>query len=582
MNGLVARIAPIFLIFALVGCEEEIEEAPTKVVRPAKLIEISETTSVRTLRLPAIVGAASTSDLAFQVSGTLQELQIDEGRLVEKGDVLATLNQRDFINDVASARAQFDNAQIEFERAETLVAANAIARSVLDERRSQRDTTRAALDSALKALEDTTIRAPFDGVVADIFVESFENITAQAPILTLQSQGDAEAIVQVPASVVANIENLAPVDIELELDAAPGRLMPAEFSEAASVSDPNTQTFETRFSFSPPAALTVLPGMTGILTGRFETRTEEGQGEVLITLPIDAIVAEAGQPYVWIVDEQSMTVARRDVEVEPGPGGNVVAKSGLKPGDTIVGAGGKYLYEGAETPVVNDQYGDVYGLYYLITGAGFTLKQLEDYALDLRKDILSVDGVAKVSLSGEQTACNASLSGENSNFISTSMMERPSDKEALQAVWSKLRNRVDDAVADLPPGAETPVVNDQYGDVYGLYYLITGAGFTLKQLEDYALDLRKDILSVDGVAKVSLSGEQTACNASLSGENSNFISTSMMERPSDKEALQAVWSKLRNRVDDAVADLPPGAETPVVNDQYGDVYGLYYLITGAG
>ncbi|MEM9168861.1 MAG: efflux RND transporter permease subunit [Pseudomonadota bacterium] len=83
------------------------------------------------------------------------------------------------------------------------------------------------------------------------------------------------------------------------------------------------------------------------------------------------------------------------------------------------------------------------------------------------------------------------------------------DKQALQAVWSKLRNRVDDAVADLPPGAGQPVVNDEYGDVYGLYYLVTGDGFTLKELEDYTLALRKNILTVDGVAKVELSGDQT-------------------------------------------------------------------------
>ncbi|MEM9168949.1 MAG: efflux RND transporter permease subunit [Pseudomonadota bacterium] len=83
------------------------------------------------------------------------------------------------------------------------------------------------------------------------------------------------------------------------------------------------------------------------------------------------------------------------------------------------------------------------------------------------------------------------------------------DKQALQAVWSKLRNRVDDAVSDLPPGAGQPVVNDEYGDVYGLYYLVTGDGFTLKELENYTLALRKNILTVDGVAKVELSGDQT-------------------------------------------------------------------------
>ncbi len=343
-----ARVALIIAIAGLSACGQTVEEAAPKLVRPAKLIEISETVGVRTLRLPAVVGAASTSDLAFQVSGQLEALEIEEGQLVEKGAVLARLDQRDFVNNVSSARAQFDNAQIEYERARKLVAAEAIAQSVVDERKSRRDTTRASLDSALKALDDTVIRAPFDGVVADIFVESFENIRAQAPILTIQSQGDAEAIVQVPASLVANIENLNPIDIGLELDAAPDLVMPAEYSEAASVSDPTTQTFESRFSFSPPDNLVVLPGMTGMLTGRFETLSEDQENALLITLPISAIIAEAGQPYVWMVDEETMTVSRRDVDVEPGPGGNVIVTSGLQPGDVIVGAGGQYLYEGAE------------------------------------------------------------------------------------------------------------------------------------------------------------------------------------------------------------------------------------------
>jgi len=345
---LTVRSAALSCLVLLFACQASDEEPAPKPIRPAKLLEVSESVGVRTLRLPAIVGAASTSDLAFQVPGRLLELEIVEGQNVEKGDVLVTLDQRDFINNVASARAQYDNAQTEFERAERLVAQDAIAQSVVDERRRVRDTTRPDLDSAQKALDDTVIRAPFAGLVADIFVESFENINAQQPILTIQSQGDAEAIVQVPASIVANIENLQPVDIQLELDAAPGVIMPAQFSEAASVADPTSQTFEARFSFSPRGNLQVLPGMTGILSGRFRTLTDGQRDEVLVTVPISAIVAEAGQPYLWVVDEGSMTVARRDVSVEPGPGGTVAVTDGLEVGDVVVAAGGAYLYEGAE------------------------------------------------------------------------------------------------------------------------------------------------------------------------------------------------------------------------------------------
>ncbi|GAB5379715.1 MAG: efflux RND transporter permease subunit VexD [Aliiglaciecola sp.] len=87
--------------------------------------------------------------------------------------------------------------------------------------------------------------------------------------------------------------------------------------------------------------------------------------------------------------------------------------------------------------------------------------------------------------------------------------EFSSSKEALQAIWSKLRNKVSDAQSSLPPGAYTSIVNDDFGDVYGVYYLLTGEGFTYKELEEYAKQLRTDVLTVEGVAKVSLSGLQS-------------------------------------------------------------------------
>lgn len=81
-------------------------------------------------------------------------------------------------------------------------------------------------------------------------------------------------------------------------------------------------------------------------------------------------------------------------------------------------------------------------------------------------------------------------------------------KDDLQILWGKVRNKVSDAAGQLPPGASEPVVNDDYGDVYGLYYLITGPGFSAKEITDYAKALRTDLLAVDGVGKVEMTGIQ--------------------------------------------------------------------------
>lgn len=81
-------------------------------------------------------------------------------------------------------------------------------------------------------------------------------------------------------------------------------------------------------------------------------------------------------------------------------------------------------------------------------------------------------------------------------------------REELNSVWTRLRGKVDNASRNLPPGAGKPFVNDDYGDVFGLFYFVTGDGYSIQELENYAKDLRKDLLSVSGVAKVSLMGEQ--------------------------------------------------------------------------
>lgn len=82
-------------------------------------------------------------------------------------------------------------------------------------------------------------------------------------------------------------------------------------------------------------------------------------------------------------------------------------------------------------------------------------------------------------------------------------------KSDLQLIWTKLRNKVNDAQRNLPPGATGSIVFDDFGDVYGLYYLLTGDGYTPKELLEYAKSLRKDLLQVEGVGKVSFGGEQS-------------------------------------------------------------------------
>lgn len=78
----------------------------------------------------------------------------------------------------------------------------------------------------------------------------------------------------------------------------------------------------------------------------------------------------------------------------------------------------------------------------------------------------------------------------------------------LPQIWDELRRKVGDARRQLPPGAGEPLVLDDFGDVYGIFYAITGAGYSDAQLYEVARDLRRELLLVQDVMRVDFFGRQ--------------------------------------------------------------------------
>lgn len=83
------------------------------------------------------------------------------------------------------------------------------------------------------------------------------------------------------------------------------------------------------------------------------------------------------------------------------------------------------------------------------------------------------------------------------------------DKDALPAVWDEMRRKVLDVMPELPPGSGPPIVNDDFGDVYGVYFALTGPGYTYAELKDVAELLKRELLVVQDVKKVTFFGEQS-------------------------------------------------------------------------
>jgi len=82
------------------------------------------------------------------------------------------------------------------------------------------------------------------------------------------------------------------------------------------------------------------------------------------------------------------------------------------------------------------------------------------------------------------------------------------DKNGLPQVWDELRRKVDDAQKSLPPGAGPSVINDDFGDVYGVFFAVTGDGYSIAEIREYCKYLKRELSLVKDVKRVILFGEQ--------------------------------------------------------------------------
>lgn len=204
-------------------------------------------------------------------------------------------------------------------------------------------------------LDDCTLNAPFDGVIAQRFVEQGQNVRAKDPIVRFQDANEIEIAVDVPETVMTNdIGRADIVQMVAEISGAPGLKFPVEIREIAQVADPTVQTFNVRVAMPAPADIRVLPGMTATVTVDFRRANILGKR---ILVPIAAVSKPAkGKQVVWVIDGEGRAKSR-PVKVGSLENGEIEIVEGLEPGDRIAVAGVSFLREGMEVRDLGDALG---------------------------------------------------------------------------------------------------------------------------------------------------------------------------------------------------------------------------------
>lgn len=354
-KNLIAVAVAMAAMVNLISCGEN-EEA-REVTRPVKVLKVSNVYDFQSLDFPAVTQERQESQLSFRVPGTLIRLDVDEGQKVNRGDLLAQIDSRDFRVDLLAKEARYKQTNATKERFEILYEKNAVSKNELDIKVADFLAAKSRYDDANNALSDTKLFAPFSGFVDKKPVENYEEVKAGQTIVTMVDISVIEIKFFIPENIAVQFRNFSSAKVNFEI--YPDKIFDASLKEIGKKAESEgfPVTLYLDHENIPTGKYIFGPGLSCRVNLILSDASENEKSDA-VYVPIHAVF-EGGDdqnPSVWIVDENSMTVSKKTVYI-----GQLLMHdyveivSGINSGETVVVAGVNQLSEGQKIKFVQDR-----------------------------------------------------------------------------------------------------------------------------------------------------------------------------------------------------------------------------------
>jgi RND family efflux transporter MFP subunit len=320
--------------------------------------------------------------IAAKITGRVTGVFFDEGTHVRQGQLLATLDDSDVKRALESAKAdrdsaqaaiadfqvQLKNAKIQLGRAEQLRQAGVQTQENLDNASMAADSltakialakqqvlgSDARISEAQQAVDNTVIRAPFDGIVVSKDAQVGEMVSpisagggfTRTGIATIVDMNSNEIEVDVNESYIARVLPNQPVTATL--DAYPDWEIPCKVRTVIPTADRQKATVKVRISFLKLDPK-ILPDM-GVKVAFLSEELPKAKGpEPMTYVPKSAVRSEGGTTFVYLVHDGK--VERRAIKVGTDRGTDVAIMAGVMPGDSLVVTGPPTLHDGDKVEI---------------------------------------------------------------------------------------------------------------------------------------------------------------------------------------------------------------------------------------
>ncbi len=314
------------------------------------------------------VVARRRATVSAKVTGKLQELYIEEGQRVEAGEVIARLDDSNAQAALQEARARVAQAEASLAAARAAAAnirpihervvaqaeANIVSREALDNSKASFDAqqyalrvaeqtlavARAGLLGAQRAADDTTVRAPFAGVITQKAAQPGEIVSpisagggfTRTGIGTLVDMDSLEIEVDVNENFINRVRSGQPASARL--NAYPDWQIPAEVIAVIPTADRSKATVKVRVGFKQKDSK-ILPDMGVRVSFLSEPATATGSATPALGLPSAAVQAEAGADSGIVYVIEGERVARRSVRIGTRDGEQLTLLSGVAAGERV-------------------------------------------------------------------------------------------------------------------------------------------------------------------------------------------------------------------------------------------------------
>lgn len=336
---------------ALTGCFQEasIPKAKTTIV---DTYTVGQPIENRFRQLQGIVTPTDLTPLSFRVEGKVNQIFVSAGDQVKKGQVIAQLDDTKLKQKLDDALAQYNLTTNQYSRSKQLSTQNMISASQLDELAANQSLASVQYKHAKQQLSYSTLMAPFDGVIAELPFELFENVNPGETFAYVYYSSKAYVDVPVSDSFLATFLALENYH-EYQPQAIIGsRSQPTklEYVEHSTELVPSTQAYQIRY-VTKQDSTPVLPGESVSL--KIDLSTLGLNSQNAYTLPVSVLQAgdEPNQFYVWKLIESKAQKAAVNVDQLSTDGAHIV--SGITQNDVLISTQINTLREGMHVTTVN-------------------------------------------------------------------------------------------------------------------------------------------------------------------------------------------------------------------------------------